>query len=505
MQFLRVFFFGSISVDVSKKHMPELDTTTVVKKSIHGAIALFVRTIFLNLINLIALFVLGIFLAPNVFGVYYIILAVTAFLAYFSDIGLAAALIQKKEECSDDDYKTAFTIQQLLVLIIIIIALASSSFVASFYDLDKPGIFLFQVCVVAFFLSSLKTIPSVILERNLDFQKLVIPQIVETIVFNTTAIVLAVKGFGITSFSFAVLARGIAGLITLYIIRPWRPSIGIERVSAKRLLSYGLPFQSNSVLALIKDDFLTIILGKILTLGEVGFIGFSQRWAYTPLRLAIDNIVRITFPSFSRLQHNPRALKIALEKSLFIILTIVTPLLIGLTLLAPYLVHIIPKYAKWEPALLSLAFFSANALLSSISTPLTNFLNAIGKIKITLLFMIFWTVTTWIATLLAIQVFGFNGVSIASFLVSLSVVAVVVVVRRVVAFNVWKAISAPAISGSIMGTILFFLSPVFVRDFISFLIAVVIGGGIYITILYLLAKNELRRDILLILRILKKD
>ena len=485
--------------------MAHLATAIIIQKSIQGAIALFFRTLFLQLINFLALIVLGIFLAPNAFGVYYIILAVIAFLAYFSDIGLAAALIQKKDECSDDDFKTAFTIQQLLVLTLVGIALISSGFIASFYDLDKPGMLLFQACVFAFFLSSLKTIPSVILERNLDFQKLVIPQIVETIVFNTIAITLAVKGFGITSFSFAVLARGVTGLIVLYMIMPWRPAIGIDKTSAKRLLSFGLPFQGNSVLALIKDDFLTIILGKILTLGEVGFVGFSQKWAYTPLRLTIDNIIRVTFPSFSRLQNDQRALRTAIEKSLFIILAIVTPLLLGLVILAPYLVHIVPKYSKWEPALLSLTFFSANAFLSSVSTPLTNLLNAIGKIRVTLMFMVFWTAATWISTLIAIQFFGFNGVSIASFIVSLSVVAVVVVTHKIVAFNLWRAISAPCIAGISMGAVLFFLAPLIVSDFISFLLTALLGGVIYIAILYTLAKHELQRDIILIKGILKKS
>ena len=68
----------------------------------------------------------------------------------------------------------------------------------------------------------------------------------------------------------------------------------------------------------MKDDLLTIFLGKILPIAQVGFIGFAQKWAFYPLRLIMDNVIRITFPSFSRLQHDKNLLGLAIEKSLFV-------------------------------------------------------------------------------------------------------------------------------------------------------------------------------------------
>lgn len=485
--------------------MGKLDQTTILRRSIHGVLALSVRTLFIQAVGLVSTFLLTIFLDPTAFGVFFIVSAAIAFLVYFSDIGLAAALIQKKEDITSDDLKTAFTIQQMLVLTIVIVALLLSNVVSSFYNLEKAGLFLFQALVISFFLSSLKTIPSVILERNLNFKKLVVPQFTETIAFNLTAVVLAIQGFGVTSFTAAVLARGIVGVVTMYLISPWRPLFGISNVSAKKLLSYGLPFQTNSMLALVKDDFLTIILGKILTFGEVGFVGFAQKWAYMPLRLAMDNIIRITFPSFSRLQEDQKFLRRALEKSLFLITVFVTPLLVGLVILSPYLITIIPKYAKWEPALVSLGFFAANALLSSISTPLTNFLNAIGKIKITLMLMVFWTAATWIATLLAIKLYGFSGVSIAAFVVSLSVFAVVIITKRYIDFAIIKSVGPSVFAGFVMGVFLYKLAPTIIRDLPSLLLMIIVSGIIYLGVLYVVARSELRADITLMIRILRNE
>jgi len=478
--------------------MEAVDIALVTKKSIRGIFALVYRTFSIQVLGFVANFLLTIYLSPSIFGVFFVVSAAIAFLSYFSDIGLAAALIQKKESITDEELRTTFTIQQALVISLVVIAFLFSGHVGNFYHLNKEGIFLFQALIISFFLSSLKTIPSIILERNLNFEKLVIPQIVESLFFNVIVVVLAIKGFGITSFTFAVLARGISGLIAIYAISPWKIGFGFSRKSASKLLSFGIPFQANSFLALVKDDLLIAYLGKVLPIAQVGYIGFAQKWAFTPLRLIMDNVIRITFPSFSRLQHDKNILGRALEKSIFAASFLIFPSLIGLVVLSPYFIQLIPKYTKWEPALLSLAFFSLNATLSSLSTPLTNALNAIGKIKITLYLMIFWTVSTWVLTPIAIVFYGFNGVSLVSAAIALSVIGVVYIVKRFVEFNVLNMVGYPLLSSLIMGAALYVVSPLIVKNLPFLILTIILSAILYFGLMLIFAKNQLLSDIKLI-------
>jgi O-antigen/teichoic acid export membrane protein len=484
--------------------MEEVEISQVKKKSIRGIFALIYRTFTIQVVGFMSIFLLGIFLSPSVFGVFYIVSAVIAFLSYFSDIGLAAALIQKKDSITDEDLRTTFTIQQILVVSISIIALSLSPFVSSFYNLGIEGIWLFRAFIIAFFLSSLKTIPSIILERNLHFEKLVIPQIVETLFFNITVVSFAVMGFGITSFTIAVLARGISGLIAMYIISPWRMRFGFSRTSASKLLSFGIPFQTNSLLALIKDDLLIAYVGKVLPLAQVGYIGFAQKWAFTPLRLIMDNVIRVTFPSFSRLQEDKDFLAKAIEKSIFAASFIIFPAITGLIITSPYFIHIIPKYGKWEPALVSLGFFALNAVFSSVSTPLTNVLNAIGKVKTTLYLMIFWTIATWVLTPLLIVIWGFNGVAIASAIISTSSFGVVYIVKRKVNFNFIGTIIYPFISSILMGMVVYFLSKVWVTNIFNLIGVIVLGAILYFASMFLMSKKQIISDINLIRENIKK-
>src|SRR3989344_2321019 len=484
--------------------MEEFDIATVARRSIHGVVALVSRTFIIQIISQIVGLLLTIFLAPSDYGIFFIVSSVIVFLSYFSDVGLAAALIQKKENITEEELKTTFTIQQILVISVVLIALLSSQTVSSFYDLKNEGIYLYQALIIAFFMSSLKTIPSIILERKLQFKKLVIPEIVETFSFNIIVLVLAIKGFGVSSFTYAVLVRGILGLITIYAISPWRIQVGFSKVAAKRLLSYGIPFQANSLLALIKDNLLIVYLGKVLPFAQVGYIGVAQKLAFSPLRLVMDNVIRIMFPSFARLAHDKNHLKIAVEKSLFAVSLLIFPSVIGIVILMPHLISIIPKYQKWEPALLSLTFFAINAALSSITTPLTNALNAIGKIKVTLYLMVFWTISTWILTPLAIIYYGFNGVAGVSALISVSVVAVVIITKKYIEFDALKQIVKPLVASLVMGVILNSIVSVLVLNIFTIFITVLFSGIVYFGLLYLMAKAEIKSDIRFVTKQFKK-
>lgn len=483
--------------------MDDSQLHTIATKSVKGVFALVSRSFLIQILGIVTSFILTIFLDPASFGIFFIVSAIIVFFNYFQDIGLAASLIQKKEEPTVKELRTVFAIQQLLVLMLIVPSLIFSYQISSFYNLNSQGHILLVALLISFFITSLRTIPTVIMERKLDYSKLVIPQILENIFYNTALIVCAVLGFGVMSFTIAVVLRAVVGLVATYIIQPWPIGLSLDIKSVKKLISFGIPFQTNSILALFKDDFLTIFLGKILPIAQVGYIGFAQRLSYLPLRLIMDNVIKITFPSFSRLQNDKNALKIGIEKSLFVISLAIFPVAVGIINFSPFLIEFIPRYQKWEPALLSVVFFSLGTVLSSISTPLTNFLNAIGKVKITLYFMLAWTALTWSLTLFFVSRLGYNGVAIASFLVSLSSIGVFIVSRRYVSFSIIKPTYKQFFAAVVMFGFIF-STKFLITSFIAMLIAGVLSLVVYALVLMLIARKELIKTLLFIVRAIKK-
>jgi len=475
--------------------MEEIDIAAIKKKSLRGIAALTGRTFLLQIIAFGATFLLTILLSPSAFGVFFVVTALVSFLSYFSDVGLAAALIQKKESLTERDLSTTFTIQQILVVALCIVMFIVAPYIGQFYRLDESGVWLLRALTFAFFISSLKTIPSVLLERRLEFDKLVIPQIAETLAFYGSAVFFAWKGMGLMSFTIAVLARAIVGIIVIYIIQPWRIAFSVDKDVAKRLLKFGIPFQTNSLLSLLKDDLMTVFLGKILTFTEVGYIGWAKKWAEVPLRLIMDSVIRVTFPAFSRLQHSKELIGKAIDKTMFGLASTIIPISVGLLFFIEPAVTLIPKYVKWEPALFAFYCFVVSSLLAAFSTPLTNALNAIGKIKITLGFMVFWTAATWVLTILFVHFFGYNGVPLALLTLSLSVVAVVFVMKRYAPFSFFKNISIPAIAGIFQALLYAYFRGSNPYNIIQLLIVGILGVILYSGIVIVASKDKIREII----------
>ena len=75
-----------------------LDIELIKKRAISGVVTFTLRTFFIQAFTFFATFILTILLDPSIFGVFFVVSAILNLFVYFSDIGLAAALIQKKEE-----------------------------------------------------------------------------------------------------------------------------------------------------------------------------------------------------------------------------------------------------------------------------------------------------------------------------------------------------------------------------------------------------------------------
>lgn len=477
-----------------------LSTETIKSRAVKGATILTGRMILVQPINFFSMVLLTAFLTPAEFGIYFVVSAIKNFLSYFSDIGFAPALIQKKEKLEDIELKTIFTAQQALILILLLVAFISTSLIQNIYHLNQQAVYLLWALLFSLLLSSLKTIPSVILERKLEFNKWVIPQISETIIFNIIVVFLAWKGFGLTSYTVAIVVSGLIGLVLIYFVQPWLPGIAFSVKAFKSVLKFGIPYQLNTLLAMVKDDGMILFLGAIIGPTGVGFLGWAQKWAYAPLRFFMDQIIKVTFPAFSRLQGNKKELSDLVSKSIFFVCLLVFPSLVILVLVSPVLVQIIPKYIKWSPALFALSVLTITSGLAAITTPLTNTLNAIGKISVTFKLMIMWTTLTWIFVPLLAFVYGVNGAAVGFTLVGLSSFIALFVVSKYVDINYLQSVGKPLFASFLMGACVFLAKNILSVSFQQVILMVAVGLASYSLVILIiepklinLVKNQFKK------------
>ncbi len=471
------------------------DLKKLKKKAFFSSLSLFFQSGYSAILGLIANLILTIILSPKIFGIYITLLSTISFLNYFSDIGLAASLIQKKE-ISDDDVKSVFTFQQILILSLISIGFLLGEFIVKFYRLPNDGLYLYYSLLISFFISSLKTVPSIFLERKIQYQKIVLVQVVENTFFYLTVIVFALLNFELKSFIIGVLSRSIIGLILIYYFSPWQPRVGLVKENLKQLLSFGLPFQTSSFLALFKDDLIILYLGKVIGFESVGYIGWAKKWAEAPIRIIMDNITKILFPLVARLQENKEKISFIINKILYYQTLIILPLMILSFFLMPHLVYIIPKYQKWEPALHLFRIFVFSSFLVIYSAPFVNIFNAIGKVKISFNLMLFWTIITWLLTPTLTKIFDIFGFPLTHLIISFTFFLVVSLAKKYFSFSFFSSIKKPLFAGLVMIFILLLIQSLAIKNLYLLTALLILSGNLtYYFVLTFIFKFNLKKEI----------
>lgn len=427
------------------------DIKQIKQRGVLSAGSLLFQSGFSAVLGFAAFFILTLKSDLYLLGIYNTVLAMMAFFNYFSSLGLAAAIIQKKD-IDEKDLNTAFIIQTALSFFIIIVGLILTNYLFVIYkDLPKNAVYLYWALLFSFFFLSLKTIPSVLLEKKIQIYKVVLVSLIENVVFYSVVIIMSLMNFDIFSLVVAVVARSLVGVVLIYIMNPWSPRLIFSKSSAKSLLSYGVPFQGNSFLALIKDDLMIIYLGAVIGFEKLSIVTFAKKYAEFSIRLIMDNINRVAFPIYSQFQNNKTLLKKSIEKILFYEALFIFPIIIGSVFIFDNLLKIMPGYyAKWQIALISFYFFSFSALFVSLYSPLISLFNAIGKVKLTLIIMVILTALNWLFIPPLIKLFGFQGISIAFFIISFSFIFVFIKAKSTVDFSLKNAFGGPVISSMAM-------------------------------------------------------
>lgn len=459
-------------------------------KTTTSIIFLTIRNFGIQAVSMIGFFILTILLGTGEIGLFAIVAESVSVLGYFSDVGLAPTLIQQKQTPSIKQLRTSFFIQQVLVLIALVTVAIIYPQISLSRSYGSKEMWITVSLCFSFLAASLKTVPSILLERELNFKLLSTIDIIENLVFYVVAVAFAFMGFGGYSYAIATFSRSILGLVIIYYRAPWNIGISFSVDTAKELFKYGIPFQLNSFIAMAKDRLSNLLVAGIIGRDSFGLLAWSQKGPRIPLNF-MDAIMKVTFPTFARIQDDPELLKKSLSRSVFFIAVVVFPALAGISVIAPDLISIIPKYSKWAPAILPMYLFAINAAIAAVTTPLTNAFNAVGKITITTRLMIMWTVLTWIFFPILSRQYGYIGTATANLIVGLSSFIVWLIARDIFGINVLKTIIHPLIA-----TIFIVISSLVIdmtgtAPLYSIFLKILIGTAIYLTYQYRFTFNEI--------------
>ncbi len=232
-----------------------------------------------------------------------------------------------------------------------------------------------------------------------------------------------------------------------------------------------------------------IYLGAVIGFEKLSIVTFAKKYAEFSIRLIMDNINRVAFPIYSQFQNNKALLKKSVEKILFYEALFIIPIIVGSVFIFDNLLKIMPGYyEKWQVALISFYFFSFSALFVSLYSPLISLFNAIGKVKLTLIIMVILTALNWLFIPSLIKLFGFQGISIAFFIISFSFIFVFIKAKSTVDFSLKNAFGVPVISSMAMTVYLvlikFWISKTVTNNLLLTILAIAGSASIYFLVIY---------------------
>jgi PST family polysaccharide transporter len=383
-----------------------------------------------KLFSFITVSILAHMLTPKAFGLVSLATVAINYYASVNELGLNAALIHVRKRFNDAS-NSVFTINVIFGTFLTLITFLTAPLVANFFE--EPAVTpVLQALGFSFIIRSFGSVHRVILERDLDFQKKIIPQTSNALIKGAESITLALLNYGVWALVIGQLLGALTEVITLWLVVPWRPKVEIKWVVVKDLFQFGISVLVVNVVSIIEDNFDYLIIGKMLGTERLGIYTIAYR---LPELLVINTLwimASVFFPMFAAIQENTKALKENFLNTIRYVQIIIVPISIGLFVAADPIVRVFFGN-QWLDAIPIMRLLSVYALIVSIGYHAGDYYKAIGKpdILAKIEIPIFFVRIT--ALWLGAQ-YGMYGVAIAH----ISVASLEAIVRLIVASNVIK-------------------------------------------------------------------
>jgi O-antigen/teichoic acid export membrane protein len=233
-------------------------------------------------------------LDPHDFGLIAIGTAVVGVIALFSDGGLGASLIRRRDPPTTEELQalTAFQLGTTVVLTAAVVAISpffgEAGWVAAIMAASTP-------IVVAQFPGK------IVLERTLSYRPLALVEVGQVVAYYFSAVAMVSAGAGVWGLACATIVMRIVGAITMARVSP----VGIvaPRFSwgpLRHLLGFGLRFQAASAIALIRDQGMNTSIAVIASATTLGLWTLARRLLEIP-NLLFEPLLRVSFPTMSKL------------------------------------------------------------------------------------------------------------------------------------------------------------------------------------------------------------
>lgn len=321
------------------------------RASVWGAVELVVR----QSIQLLALLGLALLLDPGDFGLMAMVLAFTAFGVLFSDFGLGTALVQKQDATAADE-TAVMAVNLCIALVLAGVLMLAAPAISAFYAEPRVSE-LAQLLALSFPLAALATVPDAMLTKRLAFQARARVELAASGAGACLALVLALRGYGVWSLAWQVVASSAIRTAMLWALSGWRPTLPLDTRGLPALVRFGGYMLAANLVDTVYTRLQALLIGRLAGAREAGLYTMAQNIPQAPGAFVGALMHRVGLPLMASIHTDRERCAQALRRVLAISLFLFAPLMLALALLADPLVDWVlgPRWIGTSALLVPLA------------------------------------------------------------------------------------------------------------------------------------------------------
>lgn len=311
-------------------------------------------------------------LSPGDYGLMAMAMVVVSLLILLNTLGLDAVLVQQKA-LHEQMRRQVFGVVIVLNTAFFLLVLLGAGAVAAFYD--EPALTpVLQVLSVQFLLLIFETLPQSRLERDIDFARRSIVDLVTLVLGSLVTLVLALAGFGVWALVWGTLASNATRMIGLNLIcrnLVW-PSFSLRGMTQH--FSFGGFVTVDRGLWYLFSESDKFVGGKLLGNHLLGYYTVASQLASLPIHKITGLLNSVAFPAFSQAHASTTADTVAgyLLKATHLLGIAAFPVFFGISCTAGPLIEVLlgEKWLPAAPLLQLMGLVMPFRLLSNIFPPL---------------------------------------------------------------------------------------------------------------------------------------
>lgn len=275
-------------------------------------------------------------LPPAAFGLVALAMVVTGFASSVSDLGLGAAVIQRRD-LTERHVRVSFTASMLMALGLAGILVLLSPFSAPLLrDPAVPAVLRAESAIFLF--GGLGSTARAVLRRDLRFQPLFWTGFLSYLLgYAAVATGMALLGYGVWSLVVGALAQALVeSLLSLAVARhSLRPLLA--RAELRELFGFGAGVSSNDLVNYVARNSDNLIVGRWLGEAALGLYGRAYNLMTLPLNYLGVAAHQVLFPAMAEIQDDRPRMGRAYLTSVQVTALVTIPVMAGMAVAAPHM------------------------------------------------------------------------------------------------------------------------------------------------------------------------